>query len=119
MFQRMIRLAGVALVTTALVAPAAMAADYAVDASHASVVFKVDHLGTPFYGFFRTVAGKVTWDKANPTASKISLSIESKSIYTNNKKRDDHLKGPDFFDVGQYPTISFESTSVKVTGATL
>jgi len=38
------------------------------------------------------------------------------SIDTNNKKRDDHLKNEDFFNVGKFPAMTFKSTSVKTTG---
>ena len=48
-------------------------------------------------------------------ASKCSfaMAIKTESVNTNNPKRDDHLRSPDFFNVKQFPAVSFKSTSVK------
>lgn len=104
------------LLTAALFAatvPAARAANFEVDPAHTSVVFSVSHLGYSYtYGMFRDVKGTVEFDKATPEASKFSFVIDAASLNTMNEKRDEHLRNADFFNVKQFPQITFESTAV-------
>jgi polyisoprenoid-binding protein YceI len=89
------------------------AQDYSVDVMHSGVTFKISHLGLSWiYGRFNDFSGSFTVD---PDAEKcsFSLTIKADSIDTAIKKRDDHLRGPDFFNVKQFPTLSFKSTAVK------
>lgn len=65
------------------------------------------------YGRFNEVDGKVTVDGSN---SKFDFTIKTDSIDTGIKKRDSHLKSPDFFNERQYPLITFKTKSVKVSG---
>ena len=96
------------------VAASASAAEYDVDGVHSSVIFKVRHNGVaPFYGRFNKVNGTFSFDAANATAAKLSFQIDVDSIFTAEKKRDDHLKSPDFFNAKQFPTITFTSRAVK------
>jgi polyisoprenoid-binding protein YceI len=88
--------------------------DYTVDAVHSGVSFQISHVGLAYvHGRFDDFSGNFTIDTSDPTKSAFSLSIKSESVDTNNSKRDDHLRSPDFFNVKQFPTISFTSTSVK------
>ena len=76
------------------------------------------------HGRFDEVDGTIKYDAANPSASKVSVSIQAGSVNTNHAKRDAHLKSPDFFNAGEFPEITFVSTKVapgtdgsaKVTG---
>jgi polyisoprenoid-binding protein YceI len=97
-----------------LAAPAARAADvFDLDQSHFSIVFSVSHMNMSYtYGMFRQANGRVTLDRENPAATQFQLTINADSIDTNNQGRDTHLKGPDFFDVATFPTITFQSTTV-------
>jgi polyisoprenoid-binding protein YceI len=61
------------------------------------------------------VSGAFTVDGGNTAGSSFALTIKADTIDTANGKRDDHLRSPDFFDVKQFPTIAFKSTSVKPT----
>jgi polyisoprenoid-binding protein YceI len=91
----------------------ARADDYTLDIAHSTVSFKISHLGLSWvYGRFDDFSGSFTID---PDASKCSFSmnIKAESIDTNNSKRDEHLRSPDFFNVKQFPTITFKSTAVK------
>jgi polyisoprenoid-binding protein YceI len=102
-----------ALVSIALFAPAARADEFAVDNSHTSVIFGVSHLGYSItYGRFNKVSGTFTLDPAGPEASTFQIAIDASSIDTNDAKRDEHLKGPDFFNAGEFPVITFKSTKV-------
>jgi polyisoprenoid-binding protein YceI len=88
-------------------------AQYAVDAAHSSVYFKASHLGLSWvYGRFNDVAGTFSIDP-DPSKSSFELTIKAESVDTNNQKRDEHLRGPDFFNAKQFPTLSFKSTAVK------
>jgi polyisoprenoid-binding protein YceI len=72
------------------------------------------HLGlTQIHGRFNEFSGSFKIDKDNPAKSSFALSIKVASVDTNNKKRDGHLRSPDFFDVKQYPLLTFQSTGAK------
>ncbi|MBI2826978.1 MAG: YceI family protein [Planctomycetia bacterium] len=93
----------------------ARAADtYTVDPVHSSISFMISHVGiSNIHGRFNDFSGEITLDKADPTKSSFALSIPVESIDTNNAKRDEHLRAPDYFNVKQFPTMSFRSTKVK------
>jgi polyisoprenoid-binding protein YceI len=101
----------VAAITLATTIRTGWAADiYTIDPAHTSVVFSVGHAGLSYtYGFFRQTAGSYILD-ANPANCRFQFTIQTNSLDTNHAKRDEHLRGPDFFNVQQYPTITFEST---------
>jgi len=103
----------VALVVTAAAAPAARAAEvFDLDPSHFSIVFSVSHLNRSYtYGIFRQAEARVVLDRENPAGCQFQMTINADSIDTNHAARDRHLKGPDFFNVTEFPTIAFESTA--------
>ncbi len=110
-------LLGGALVTLIVVGtatPARAADDFTIDAMHAGVNFKISHLGLSWtFGRFNDFSGTFTIDRENPAKSSFALTINPQSVDTNNQKRDDHLRSPDFFNVKQFPVISFKSTAIK------
>jgi polyisoprenoid-binding protein YceI len=97
----------------------AMAADYTIDTEggHASINFQTLHLGfSVLNGRFDTFSGSFTFDAENPAASTVSVEIDTASVNSNHGQRDNHLKSGDFLNVGAFPTASFVSTGVAVTG---
>ena len=96
----------------------AMAADkFLLDPGHASVMFGVSHLGfSKTFGRFNKIEGAFTLDADAPENSSVVVSIDPASLDTNHAKRDEHLRGADFFDVTKFPTLTYKSTSVKRTG---
>src|SRR5262245_61956844 len=94
-------------------APTPAADDYAIDGMHAGVNFKISHLGLSWiYGRFDVFSGTFTLDP-EPGKCAFNLTIKTDSVDTNNRKRDEHLRAPDFFNAKQFPAIEFKSTSVK------
>jgi polyisoprenoid-binding protein YceI len=108
------KLAGFVLVALLFAALPARAADeYAVDNVHSGVTFKISHIGLAWvFGRFNEFSGNFTTD-ADETKCSFALAIKAETIDTNNSKRDEHLRGPDFFNVKQFPAITFKSTAVK------
>lgn len=111
------RIVSVLFAAAMMMGGTAHAATWDIDGSHAFALFKVMHLGiAPSYGQFMKIGGTVEFDPANPEAASINVEIDATSIFSANKKRDDHLKGPDFFDVKQFPKATFKSSKWKKTG---
>lgn len=96
----------------------AMAADvYELDPGHADIVFMVSHFGfSDTIGRFNKAEGTIVMDDQDLAGSSIELVIDAASIDTNHAKRDEHLRSPDFFNVTEYPTITFESAAIEKTG---
>ena len=89
-----------------------------IDASHSEVGFSVRHLGiSKTRGRFGAFTGTLSVDAENPGNSSVEVSIDAASIDTKDGGRDEHLRGTDFFDVEQFPTVTFRSTNVRGEGS--
>ena len=94
-------------------------ATFHIDTSHSWIMFKVNHLGLgTAWGSFNKFSGSFVLDSEDASNNSVSLTIDPLSVDTNDKKRDDHMKGPDFFNAMEFPTIEFTSTSVTGSGDT-
>jgi polyisoprenoid-binding protein YceI len=101
----------------AVIAPVFAADTYKVDPVHSTCAFRIKHANVSyFYGRFNAPEGTVMIDDSDPTKTVFDVSIKTASVDTANSKRDDHLKGPDFFNAKEFPTISFKSKEVKSVG---
>ena len=100
------------LIAVLLYTAYADAATYRVDPAHSSVTFRVRHLFSSVTGRFSSFSGKIVYDEKQPTKSSVEGEIDAATIDTNVKKRDDHLRSADFFDVAKYPKLSFQSSGV-------
>lgn len=98
-----------------LVPAAAVKADiYEIDAAHSSVSFKVRHMMISWTkGEFKDFSGKFSFDEKTKKGNTKAV-IQAASIDTGNEARDNHLRGPDFFDAKKFPTIEFLSGKVKI-----
>lgn len=95
----------------------AEAEHYTFDKAHTQVLFFVNHLGFSMsQGEFHDYDGHYTFDRAHPEKSTIDVTINTASIDMDDEKWDDHLKNKDFFNVEEFPTMTFKSTSIEVTG---
>jgi polyisoprenoid-binding protein YceI len=107
----------VAFATLALGAPAFAADTFTVDKAHSEVTFRVRHLGiSNVSGRFTEFDGAIQIDLAKPEASSVEFTIQTTSANTANEGRDKHLRSADFFDAEKFPTITFKSSKVAVTG---
>ena len=103
----------------ALVVPAVpQTSKWELDPENSSVQFVCKHVFSNVRGMFMQPSGTVMLDESSPANSKVSATIDAKSISTGVEERDTHLKGPDFFDVAKYPLITFVSTSFSKSSAT-
>lgn len=91
--------------------------DYEIDPEHVAVGFLVHHLGlADTLGMFREVSGSFTYDHETKKLSDVKVVIQTDSVFTNHEERDDHLRGPDFLNVKEYPTMTFTAEEAERTG---
>jgi len=84
------------------------------DNAHTSIEFAIDHMViSEVTGKFSDFNGTVMSNGDAFEEAKIDFNIAVASINTENTDRDDHLRGPDFFDAEKYPEITFKSTDFK------
>ena len=113
----MTRMATAAAVLALSASPALAADEFAFDHSHTHVLFFVDHLGfSTTQGEFLEFDGTLMLDTEAPENSSVTVSIVTDSIDTGYADRDEHLRSGDFFNVEEYPEMTFASTGVTVTG---
>ncbi len=95
----------------------APAASFKIDGAHTSVVFQVNHVGySNMFGRFDKISGGFEFDSEAPEKSSAQLVIDAASVNTNHARRDGHLRSPDFFNVKEFPEITFSTTKVTKTG---
>lgn len=89
---------------------------FKIDPAHSTIAFKVRHLLGTAKGKFTKFNGTIDVDREHPEKSSVTVSIQTASIDTAIAKRDEHLRGDDFFNVQKFPEITFKSRRVKQTG---
>jgi polyisoprenoid-binding protein YceI len=108
-----------ALPLSALAAPE----NYTIDPTHTYPHWEANHLGmSNWRGQFGKSAGKFVLDRAAKTGS-VEITVQTASIISGDSDRgsrprslDEHLRSPDFFNVTEYPTMTYKSTNVKFNG---
>lgn len=101
------------------VATEAPAGDYKLDKSHASLTFRVDHLGFSIYtARFTALDATLKFDPKNPAASVFEGKVDPNSLDVPSPPAGflDDLRGPQWLDTGKYPEITFRSTKIELTG---
>lgn len=89
-------------------------AKWIIDPDHSVAAFSVRHMMvTNVRGQFNKISGTIHFDPADVGRSSIEAEIEVSGLWTGIKKRDEHLRSPDFFDVVIYPKIIFKSIRVE------
>jgi polyisoprenoid-binding protein YceI len=115
-------LLGAALLTAPFTAQASPES-YTIDPTHTFMYWEVEHLGVSMQrGRFERTSGKFTLDRAAKTGG-VDLSVESASLSSGDNQKgsrprtlDDHLRTADFFNVAEFPRMTFKSTGVKFSG---
>jgi len=88
-----------------------------IDKAHSHVMFTVDHLiVSEVTGYFQSFKGALTYSKSDFSDAKGELTVDVNSIFTDNEKRDAHLKSEDFFNAEKFPKLTFVSKSFKKSG---
>lgn len=103
---------------------AAAPESYTLDPFHTYLHFEVDHLNgmSRMRGRFEKLAGKFTLDRTAKTGS-LDVTVQTASIATGDndkgsraRSRDEHLRSPDFFNVAEFPTMTFKSSRIVFKG---
>ncbi|HSL11041.1 MAG TPA: YceI family protein [Actinomycetota bacterium] len=91
------------------------AGTYDLDITHTQLEFVARHMLSKVRGRFTDFSGVVVIGDA-PETSSARVEVETASIVTHTEQRDQHLKSADFLNVEEYPSLTFTSTGVRVTG---
>ncbi len=91
---------------------------YAIDPVHSSVGFSIRHFLTKVPGRFTKFSGTIVVDRDNLENSSVSAEITMGSVDTDNDKRDEDLRSPNYLDAAKFSTMTFKSKAWKKTGDT-
>lgn len=90
---------------------------WSVDKAHSKIGFSVPHMAiSEVEGNFKDFDASVVTKSADFNGAEVTFTAKTSSIDTDNEKRDNHLKSPDFFDAGKHPDLSFKGNLVKEGG---
>jgi len=89
---------------------------YKFDSSGSAIGFTVHQFLGTTHGKFTRFSGRIDVDREHPENSSVTAQIDVRSIDTHIKKRDDHLRSPEYFNVEKFPQMTFRSRGVKRTG---
>lgn len=107
-----------ALLISASLPLSALAETYQVDPAHTYPHFSISHLGfSTMHGRFDKTSGTITLDRAAKKGS-VDITINTRSITTGFAKRDKDLRSPDFFNVAEFPTMTYKADSMTFKGDT-
>ncbi|MGJ3232227.1 MAG: YceI family protein [Oceanicaulis sp.] len=98
--------------------PAALPAGaFALDPAHASVTWRIRHMGLSWYtARFDAVQASLDFDPAEPEAATLTAHVEAASVSTGDPDFDATLRGPAWFDAATHPRIVFQSNRIEITG---
>lgn len=112
----MIRFSWLSLILAGFIHSVTANETFKFDASRSTIGFRVHQFLGTTDGKFKQFSGTIDLDRQHPEASSVSARIQVSSINTGIKKRDDHLRSAEFFNVANFPEITFKSRGVKQTG---
>lgn len=113
----MFRFATVCLAFGLMTTPALAAETLTFEPDHTSVVFQYPHFGMSHpSGKIMGANGTLVLDKDDPTKSTVDITLDMKTLTTALPDFDTLLKGEKYFDIAQFPTATFKSTKVELTG---
>jgi polyisoprenoid-binding protein YceI len=106
----------------ALAAPLAVAQNstWVPDRAHSEIDFSIVHMSlSNVHGRFGNIGGSIALNESDISKSTVSVTIDVSSVDTGVAARDTDLKSANFFDVAQFPTATFTSTSIAKSGSGL
>ena len=112
----LIRFGALVLICAALHSAALANETYNFDQSRSTIGFAVHQFLGTTHGKFARFSGKIDLDREHPENSSVIAKIDVRSIDTRIRKRDDHLRSAEFFNVAKFLEITFKSRGVKQTG---
>lgn len=89
---------------------------FQLDPTHTYVLWQINHLGFSQQVGKWYASGSLTVDKDKPVNSKVEAEIKIDSLTTGLNDLDEHLKGQLFLDAAKFPTATFKSDKVTMTG---
>ena len=93
------------------------AGDYTLDKAHASILFKIDHLGYSTYvGRFERFEASLTGDPASPESALVTATVDMTSLNIANPDFATELMGPDWLDAETFPQASFRTYGLRIVG---
>lgn len=88
------------------------------DKMHSKLQFTITHLAvSDVDGWFKDFSATIVSSKPDFSDAKFTLTVNTASVNTDVDQRDNHLRSADFFDVANYPTLTFTSTGISKTSA--
>ncbi len=100
-------------------APAARPTTWRIDTNHSELSFRVRHFVSRVRGTFGTWEGTVTAEPGAWEDGAVEVTVQTASVDTRQERRDSDLRGADFFDVANHPTMTFRSRSASLDGTRL
>lgn len=94
-------------------------ATYRIDTGHSDVTFRIRHMMSRATGTFNEWSGTITADPADWSTGSVEVTIQAASIDTRHARRDADIRSDNFLDVETWPTITFKSHKVDVSGTAL
>lgn len=104
---------------TGMAAPPALAqaARYEIDPDHLSIGFLVEHLGySKVLGMFRKARGSFSFDEGSGVLGDVRIEVETDSVFSNHRARDEHLKGAEFLNSEAHPRMVYTAASARRSG---
>lgn len=89
--------------------------EFVIDPDHFGIVFRARHIGyADTLGFFLKASGRFVYDETTRTLHGGRVVVDTKSVFTNHTRRDEHLRNDDFLDVENHPEAIFEATGLEL-----
>lgn len=109
-----------ALAMTVPLLAVAQTSTWTPDKAHSEVDFSILHMSlTKVHGRLGISGGQIVWNEADVTKSTVNMTIDTASVDTGVAPRDTDIKSSSLFDVAQFPTATFQSTSITKTASGL
>lgn len=88
--------------------------EFVLDPAHTYITFFVSHIGySDMSGMFLESTGSFSYDEESQELKSATITVKTDSVFTNHEKRDEHLRGADFLNTGEFPEMTFVATGAE------